>query len=146
MSTIRDLILAVRKLAAAHPNNHYKKDPTETRCSYDKGSCDNGSVGCIFGQALNALGHSVTGTTSIVGVIIDSGLIESRIDVPPSPALSWCSVVQQRQDRHESWADAVHKADIAFPGIATIVEGNPWPTNSTPKTTEPTTVESCPTN
>ena len=48
------LIKAVKELVKESPDNTY--DSSGGQCYYAKGHCKNGSVGCLFGQALRKIG------------------------------------------------------------------------------------------
>lgn len=107
MITVNDVIAEVRKLAAEKPDNTYTR-PGGKQCCYDAGVCTDGSVGCIFGQALARLGHPASGTYTINSILFNReqlGLARDR------PAGLWCSYVQDWQDEGFTWARAVEYAD-----------------------------------
>ena len=115
MLTIDDVISRVRALAIAAPDNVYLD--AGRGCYYTRGDCENGSVGCIFGQALapeykerlaaidqhSACNIDDAITQLGIGADVSSAAIADRID--------WCNIIQQSQDSGETWRDAVAFAD-----------------------------------
>ncbi len=100
-----DLLVAeVRKIAAKRPLVAYEHDD----CYYDAEQATDGSVGCIFGQGLTAIGWKITASGD--GRTI-SGLLENHgYDVKDDRVL-WCQKVQWEQDGGECWGDSVRLSD-----------------------------------
>jgi hypothetical protein len=115
MPTIRDLIVAVRNLAKAHPDNIYQPSLLGKQCFYDKGWCTDGSVGCIFGQALVGLDILVTGSREIYVVSNELFSDADRL------TRDWCQAVQTAQDASKTWGEAVSCADEDYPDLKEIV-------------------------
>lgn len=108
--TIDDLIAAVRQLAAEHPDNVYHKPlghGWSTGCSYNNGLCDDGSEGCIFGQAFRRIGVDTSQMTTFIGVELARAFGERPVD----EKMTWCAAVQARQDGGATWSSAVASAD-----------------------------------
>lgn len=115
MFTIKDIENKVRELAAASPDCVYIK-PEGGGCNNIRGDCSNGSVGCIVGQAVIALGVprsffeadgcELCGAGNLVPRLGQSGYL--RHDNPSTfPATAWLTSVQRRQDDGGRWAAAV---------------------------------------
>lgn len=115
-----DIVSEIRRLAAKSPGNKYHR--TMAVCLYSKGSCSDGSCGCIIGQALSALGHDTT--------LLDKGdhapaaneAVKHFIPDCRELVLDWCCIVQAQQDCGEAWGTAVLKADELYPLADTIAE------------------------
>ncbi len=112
--TAAQVIDEVRKLAKESPGNIYKGLPSAFMssgfaCYYSTGENENGSVGCIFGQALKNLGLVITDNndqvriTNLLVILGISHLNEFELD--------WCRTVQSRQDSGTEWGHAVSEAD-----------------------------------
>lgn len=84
---------------------------------YASGPCSNGSVGCIVGQALKAMGHNVS--TLDLGLSVPSAYaaIGQCITGYTDEKKRWASDVQYGQDRGKTWSVAVADADAARPEI-----------------------------
>jgi hypothetical protein len=106
---VKELIAEVRRIAAERPDTVYRQPSTSCGCFYEKGECTDGSVGCIFGQALNNLGYPVTGTASI-DIIARSRFVGNCLVI-----LAWCREVQNVQDGGLSWGDAIISANTKWP-------------------------------
>jgi hypothetical protein len=122
MFTRVDFVNKTRELVAASPDNIYWG-----RYSYDGGENDNGSVGCLFGQVLRALGvdddisidsASITSTGGVRGiesVLNDSEEIRQHMADSHSEAWKtigkWASQIQGSQDSHEPWDAALAAGD-----------------------------------
>ena len=104
--TLEQLKNEVLKLADASPTNHYIWERGQNSCWYVSGSCTNGSVGCIFGQALIKLGVPKERLQAREGDSIGTVLkILKIVDaVPPSHPFN---IAQQIQDQGRDWAEAV---------------------------------------
>jgi len=119
--TIKDLILEVRRLAHESPDAIY--DAGELNgCMYTKIQCGKG-VGCIFGQALlnlvpiyedtlkefdNVTQFDTGGDSSINYVLKELNIETSNNE------LSWCCLVQKKQDNGNSWANTIKSTDDEF--------------------------------
>lgn len=99
------LIAQIRELAKKAPNNLYiKPDEKYNTCCYDRGTCTDGSIGCIFGQALRALGLELKGAATISSVLSDN-------QIPCSESEKhWCATVQRLQDQGKTWSEALRLA------------------------------------
>lgn len=90
---------------------YHKPDPSTSKCYYTKGECDNGEVGCIFGQILkNEAGFDLDEYDKYstgISYILDP--IEYPYEV-----LQWCQNIQIGQDNGLSWGDALIEAEILF--------------------------------
>ena len=119
MITIKELIEEVRRLVAESPDNAY----THAQCRYSIGACNNGSVGCLFGQALSNLGVDVVAldamdsVPSILGILSHGNVVGSCTELEKS----WCNLTQQRKDMGLSWSEAIRGADDRY--------GVPYPIN-----------------
>ena len=116
-----DLIQQVRQLAQDAPTNLYEGNKDKMGCSYVKGPCSNGSVGCIIGQALILCDESLTEYLShedrstkqfelLHDIMFEDGMIELSLE-----DIEWIGDVQSRQDDGETWGDAVSKTDGVNP-------------------------------
>jgi hypothetical protein len=112
--TVHNVIAEVRKLAAEKPDNCYVPTDAWGGCCYDKGQCTDGSVGCIFGQALQRLGRPITGCGSITQALCDSRWFEP-LTIDLDNEVEWCKLVQQYQDANLSWGKAVESANRLYP-------------------------------
>lgn len=114
---IESLIAKVRELAEESPDFVYEA-LRPNLCFYATGqNCD----GCIFGQALLALGvekdvlegfdqRNLSGQSSGIEPILD------LLDIGASERQKeWCTAVQRAQDRGASWSEAVKDADETYP-------------------------------
>jgi hypothetical protein len=112
---IDDLVTKVREIAAARPENVYRNG----RCEYADGECSDGTIGCILGQALLALGFTKRKLRrldelpiSSIGVVLTSLL---KTDALPPNKVSWLRRVQDAQDIEVEWGAAVEAADQVVP-------------------------------
>ena len=118
--TIDQLIQEVRNLAAESPHNRYHN--RGGACFYSKLLCDNGAIGCIFGQAFQRLdidveeidNHADAEDFDGYGSSIDRVIPKLGIEAD-SFELSWCKKVQTAQDNDKTWASAIEEADSEFP-------------------------------
>ena len=101
----------VRELAAANPTYVYRADPNAYlgRCEYRPNSVQ---PGCVFGQALIALGAEIPaewegrGIVQLYGLLgIEATFVQKR----------WSETLQFNQDRNSSWGTALKMADEAWP-------------------------------
>lgn len=105
--TADDVIAEVRRLAAESPDCVYESPDGD--CHYQRGECSNGSVGCIWGQALRRWGI-IDESRERAAVLVSrygAGLSDQQHE--------WVHAVQEFQDRGESWGDAVKAADHDWP-------------------------------
>ena len=112
--TFTDLKQTIEKLAEESPDCTYKNSET-CFCSYYKGTCSNGSSGCIVGQACRILGFS---EEDLVGMDRHGAFMEVAKSVEfkkrfslSSKEIDWVSVIQQEQDCPNSWSKAVLAAN-----------------------------------
>jgi hypothetical protein len=106
---LEDIVKEVKRLVIESPENVYKKplDDGDNNCSYSKGICTNGAVGCIFGQALKNLGIN---TSTLDDASSIYGLYEITSDSDKN-LLNWCVSVQSAQDNGKTWGKAVEDAN-----------------------------------
>lgn len=107
--TIEQVIAEVRRLADEKPDFVYPRPPGGS-CKYTP---DNEQPGCIFGQALSALGWRFA-LPEIEGHGIAGALQRLNIDTPPRQT-RWCAEVQIAQDGGQPWGEAVQLADAKRP-------------------------------
>lgn len=102
--TADQIIAEVRRLAAERPDYVYEKPPGSTFCLYRH---EDGSPGCIFGQALDNLGVGLDEHTyGTIGIVLfDLGVAKT------DQQANWMTSVQHYQDNGRPWAEAVAKAD-----------------------------------
>ena len=102
------LARTVRKIASDRPDVKYM---AQGNCMYDTGACSDGSVGCIFGQAINQLGlkvpHNFEGCS--INMVLEE--INTVKYSDQTKKMQWLDIVQASQDVGMSWAAAVSKAD-----------------------------------
>lgn len=104
--TLQKLIETVRELAKENPNNAYIRSV----CYYNKGECTNGTVGCIFGQAMRKLGVSEDELNKFGCKPISDIFRQNHIGYDPL-FFTWCEMVQQSQDSGKEWGQCVKEAD-----------------------------------
>lgn len=104
----RLLVTAVRQLAADCPDCKYIR-PAIGSCSYSKGQCTNGSVGCIIGQALAALGIDVSALDT--NGVMNARTVLTRLGGFDDAAIEWADGVQGKQDNGATWVEAIKFAD-----------------------------------
>ena len=114
--TVRDIIAKVRELADVYPNAVYD-DHGLSSCAYTKGIVRRGpdTEGCIFGQALRSVLEIDNPALEPVDYeaitdVLDHFHIERDGDQD-----DWMLLVQEHQDRQESWSEAVAIADAQSP-------------------------------
>lgn len=117
MITAEQLMAKARELAAASPDFIYEPGREavneEFNCKYMP---DEIQPGCLFGQALTALGVELIPEFEGVGV---SDLLR-RVQGHPEPVSSqpkvwdWLDTAQARQDGGEPWGMAIQAADEHF--------------------------------
>lgn len=116
--TIDDVIAKVRELAAADPEFVYSGDAEGYPvCKYIH---KDDQPGCIFGQALLALGVSPdrlreyddTEDSTITSILCQLAGADRIAD---AQKLAWCGQCQRAQDSNEQWAEAIREADQKYP-------------------------------
>lgn len=110
---IDKLIAVVRNIAYERPDTTYGKSiefkDCPGLCMYNKGECSDGTIGCIFGQALAAIGPYYP-PTDLQNMGISDVLDHYGIDYADDQ-LDWCEKVQEGQDKGRAWEAAVAEAD-----------------------------------
>jgi hypothetical protein len=111
LSLVGSLVTKVRELATAKPETVYRPawtdEPLPTgQCSYLGGTCSDGSVGCLVGQALLAMGF-MTGQLRPVDQL---GIVEALEKLHPCELteeerdkVRWLETVQSAQDNSQPW-------------------------------------------
>jgi hypothetical protein len=121
---IEDLVANVRELAASRPDNIYQPasaaPPTapQRKCSYLTGNCHDGTVGCLLGQALLAIGFTAHQLRRIDTLSIEEALASlSEVDSGHVDGghVAWLMAVQCGQDEGHTWRRAVELADQEEP-------------------------------
>ncbi len=101
MDKLDELVAKVREISAKRPEVSYGG-----ACSYDTGECSDGTVGCLIGQALDAIDWGLypedSGDT-ISDLLEEEGYEDFRV--------AWCGMVQGHQDMSFSWGECVEYAD-----------------------------------
>jgi hypothetical protein len=115
---LNDVITEVRRAADLHPD----KVMSQGGCLYFTGD---GEPSCIIGHAIHALGatlEDVGGSNNSLTCNVIFGFgdsPESSTFWVPSvrypPTMNWLYKVQALQDMQFSWAEAVRRADQAYP-------------------------------
>ena len=120
---VADVIREVTALANEFPDNRYNK-PTEeppegevATCRYDKGICTNGSVGCIFGQALRKLGYYTDKVMPILNLLRD----ELKLSISEEENV-WCWRMQKTQDNGNTWVESLRRANIEVAELKSRVQ------------------------
>lgn len=114
---IDKLISAVRGLALKSPNNVYVRPAGALCCSNVKGTCTDGSVGCIIGQAIRIVDPTFEFINDLEECSIRSNnkpdsLLSNKLGFDHgSDKLMWLKCVQRRQDKGDTWCEAVKYAD-----------------------------------
>lgn len=111
----KQLIFEVRRLAVVSPDNRYVTNHATEACYYDKGVCTDGSIGCIFGQAIRNLGLDWD-LSDNVGIIT---LLQRNNVTALCRETTWCSLLQFEQDFGLSWAEALAITDREVYGVST---------------------------
>ncbi len=110
---IEDLISKVRELVNANPDNKYNRPEHTQRCCYSAGVCDNGSVGCVFGQALVLLGEELDPEWDKKNMSITT-ILADQYDMGYSTERMWCNKLQAGQDGGFTWRQSMEAADELF--------------------------------
>ncbi len=114
MFTVEELVAKVREIAKSRPDTIYYG--TEQGCEYNAGLCSDGSIGCLFGQAMKELGE----TYLEYGGFIDSVLCRRdnlNIAKHGDVKVSWCLKVQNNQDSGTDWGTCIKSADALYPEV-----------------------------
>ncbi len=118
MITLKQLIEAIRQVAATEPDFVYDNNDDQSSCDYTPNARNR--CGCIVGEALMLLGVSRERLRAVdllgwntnvswgMAVIIDE--LEDLV-APEALNSSWVRQVQSAQDDGHSWGDAVADAD-----------------------------------
>lgn len=104
--TLEQLVDEVRKLAKENPDNNYNNGYQKAQCFYNKGECSNGTIGCLFGQAMKRLGVSDDQLNGFGSKPIRDILRENRVKHNEN-LFSWCEDVQMSQDDGLPWGKCV---------------------------------------
>lgn len=122
MFTVEQVIGKVRELAEEYPNAVYQQVNCGG-CCYTIGNVKDGpGCGCIFGQAIKALGGELHETYNNIDC---KYILKGFTDIPRAGYLlyekfnlklsisqeSWCNKVQMMQDDGKTWSQAVAYAD-----------------------------------
>ena len=113
MITTKQILDKVIELAEANPDNSYIKDKEELTCYYTKGTCTNGTQGCIVGQTLMALGVKkeelevfddpgvgfVISAKSVIRKLFDYSGVDPNLDILDS--------IQSMQDMGLGWGECI---------------------------------------
>jgi len=113
---INKLINTVREFADLRPDNVYKLSNDSIHCQYIAGTCSDGSIGCIFGQAFKELGldwGEYGDTHACYGTI--SALVQHFCGCGDHNILNWLDCVQVLQDMGHEWKNVVNEADLKYP-------------------------------
>ena len=103
------LVQAVRDLAKESPENIYLPALSGENCRYSTGQCDNGSCGCIVGQALARIGLDPASFEEM-GNSPSASKVVGALSGKWGPG-TWLRCVQQAQDSGRRWAIAIEVAD-----------------------------------
>lgn len=122
MTTVEQIIKKVRELAAASPDNKYHATPESIICMYHAGKCDDGTEGCIVGQACIALG--LVNKYDLMFYYLDNGQFYNdsmtvgqllkNLGIDLYIKDYWLVKVQVAQDKGKSWSDAIKYADACL--------------------------------
>ena len=123
ITTIQELIEAVRAEAKKRPEVYYQREAPGAPCSNTRGKCSDGSCGCIFGQVL--LKDADDARRKIIEDYDNCGIfaVMEKLAIATSvPESQWCLTVQDHQDNGFLWGKCVEAADRDCP-IEPDVEG-----------------------
>lgn len=128
------LVAEVRSLAMESPTNRYipavereaatlsQKHDMGVVCFYASGDNENGSCGCIIGQALKNLGVNTAELDAVAAAKLAAagvGNVYRYFDREQADAgdkrLSWLISVQSQQDTAATWETAIKAADTLNP-------------------------------
>lgn len=118
MITLKQLIEAIRQVAATEPDFVYSSGGDQRTCEYTPN--DRNRCGCIVGEALVLLGvapkrlHNLDMLGYVDNVTWGAPRTVAELsDLVTAEALtsSWVRLVQEYQDNGSDWAGAVNRAD-----------------------------------
>lgn len=112
MFTVEELVAKVREIAKSRPDTIYTG--TEKGCEYNAGRCSDGSIGCLFGQAMKELGEHYLEYGGYIDSVLSGNL---KIAKNSDPKVLWCRKVQYCQDNSRSWGSSVEYADTLCPEV-----------------------------
>lgn len=123
LSIVDNLARKVRELAIARPETVYRPSPTgqaspATRCSYLGGTCTDGTVGCLVGQAFFAIGFTADQLRPVDHLGIEEALenlLPSEFSAEEYRQVRWLESVQNAQDNGHPWHEAIDIADQEEP-------------------------------
>lgn len=111
MSTVADLIEAIKAVAAENPDRVYEKESEEALARYFHGD---GGPGCLVGHGMARCGVKPVDddhNSYHIAEGIRFGYFEGLEDEGTVDQRSWLSDVQEWQDGGQSWGNAVHLAE-----------------------------------
>jgi hypothetical protein len=122
-SAIDQLADKVRELAIARPETVYRPAPTgqtspAAHCSYLGGTCSDGTLGCLVGQALLAVGFTVEQLRSVDLFGIEEALDKLHpfeLTDHQYQQVRWLESVQNAQDNGYAWREAIAIANQEEP-------------------------------
>lgn len=115
MITFAQVKAEVERLAKEKPDNVYSNGRGgSSLCMYTQGTCQDGSVGCIFGQAFRNLGINPALIAKLDEDALNAAAALHFLNItrlPPSGhvAENWVTAVQNSQDAGDPWGDAVSR-------------------------------------
>lgn len=107
---VSELCAAVRRLASESPLNIYLPAIKGGKCRYSSGECKDGSIGCIVGQALRAIGLDPAAFDNAEVLAPSAAKVVGDLGGNWGPG-AWLLEVQRGQDAGRSWRVAVADAD-----------------------------------
>lgn len=128
--TIQQVVAKVRELAAENPDFVYRPTPGgdfHMSCAYVHDEDGTLKPGCIVGAAVIALGvdpkrivDNRWNTEGAVSLLSRLGILGPNPygDGVDGPLKSWLDKVQMRQDDRNPWSEAVRRADLDLPEVA----------------------------
>jgi hypothetical protein len=120
---IDNLVGKVRELASARPDNVYRAGPSgqsspPTKCTYLGGTCTDGTVGCLVGQALLAIGYTAEQLQPVDQLGIEEAIekmLPCELTDDEYDKVRWLESAQNAQDNGSPWKEAVRIADAEQP-------------------------------
>ncbi len=110
MSNLRE---AIENLVQLSPANVYECLPgpgAEGTASYTKGKCTNGSLGCLIGQGLHAIGYTIPADAD---EMMSLGELIEAAEPGAGDDEQWFYDLQGAQDKGMTWENALRVADQA---------------------------------
>lgn len=122
--TFEQLKNEVIRIIEENPNNSYKPELSDVwvcRCRYTSGTCSDGSCGCLFGQALLAVGITLEQLRYFdsLDLTITRVLIKLEIIFSQSEK-DWLGAIQYTQDQGRSWKSCLRYAANRLPAVAQL--------------------------